>query len=258
MKELLIVFFVITVIIMAMAFPFKTRLMFHTNLLNAKGFYSFKIMKIKLLTGRFYIDDVMQQAYQVVEYDGNYYFISDYNLLATNCTLYLVDGFVADHNLTAGYYSFDENGVMVPTTGVINGYLYVNGVMQHAYQVVDIDGVRYFVGDYNRVATNCTLYLGDNFVAKHNLPAGYYTFGADGAMIASTGVINGYLYVDGIMQRAYKVVKVDDDYYFVSDYNKIATNCTLYLGDGFVANTDLTAGYYNFDADGKMTILGDF
>lgn len=56
MKELLIVFFIITVIIMAMAFPFKTRMMFHTNLLDAKGFYSFKIMKIKLLTGRFYID----------------------------------------------------------------------------------------------------------------------------------------------------------------------------------------------------------
>lgn len=57
MKELLIVFFIITVIIMAMAFPFKTRMMFHTNLLDAKGFYSFKIMKIKLLTGRFYIDN---------------------------------------------------------------------------------------------------------------------------------------------------------------------------------------------------------
>ena len=56
MKELLIVFFIFTVIIMAMAFPFKTRMMFHTNLLNAKGFYSFKIMKIRLLTGRFYID----------------------------------------------------------------------------------------------------------------------------------------------------------------------------------------------------------
>lgn len=56
MKELLIVFFIFTVIIMAMAFPFKTRMMFHTNLLNAKGFYSFKIMKIRLLTGRFFID----------------------------------------------------------------------------------------------------------------------------------------------------------------------------------------------------------
>lgn len=57
MKELLIVFFIFTVIIMAMAFPFKTRMMFHTNLLNAKGFYSFKIMKVRLLTGRFYIDN---------------------------------------------------------------------------------------------------------------------------------------------------------------------------------------------------------
>ena len=39
-----------------MAFPFKTRLMTHINLLETKGFYSFKVMKIKLLTGRFYLD----------------------------------------------------------------------------------------------------------------------------------------------------------------------------------------------------------
>ncbi len=57
MKELLIVFFILMVIIMAMAFPFKTRMMFHSNFLKTKGFYSFKIMKIKLLTGRFYIDE---------------------------------------------------------------------------------------------------------------------------------------------------------------------------------------------------------
>ena len=41
---------------MAMAFPFKTRMMAHINFLNTKGFYSFKVMRIKLLTGRFYLD----------------------------------------------------------------------------------------------------------------------------------------------------------------------------------------------------------
>ena len=57
MKELLIVFFIVTLIIMAMAFPFKTRLMTHINLLSTKGFYSFKVMRVKLLTGRFYLDN---------------------------------------------------------------------------------------------------------------------------------------------------------------------------------------------------------
>lgn len=57
MRELLIVFFVLILIVMAMAFPFKTRLMAHFNFLNTKGFYSFKVMRIKLLTGRVFLDD---------------------------------------------------------------------------------------------------------------------------------------------------------------------------------------------------------
>lgn len=56
MREVLIVFFIVTVFIMAMAFPFKTRVITHINLLNAKGFYNLKVMRIKLLTGRFFID----------------------------------------------------------------------------------------------------------------------------------------------------------------------------------------------------------
>lgn len=63
MKELLIVFFILTVIVMAMAFPFKTRMMAHVNFLNTKGFYSLKVMKIKLLTGRFFLDD--EDGFQV-------------------------------------------------------------------------------------------------------------------------------------------------------------------------------------------------
>lgn len=56
MKELLIVFFIVVLIIMAIAFPFKTRLMTHINFFGEKVFYSFKVMKIKLLTGRMFID----------------------------------------------------------------------------------------------------------------------------------------------------------------------------------------------------------
>lgn len=57
MKEVLIVFFIVTVFIMAMAFPFKTRVITHVNLLNTKGYYNLKVMRIKLLTGRFFIDE---------------------------------------------------------------------------------------------------------------------------------------------------------------------------------------------------------
>ncbi len=57
MKELLIVFLILILLIMAIAFPFKTRFMIHINLFDTQGYYNIKVIKIKLLTGRFYIDD---------------------------------------------------------------------------------------------------------------------------------------------------------------------------------------------------------
>lgn len=57
MRELLIVFFIVVLVIMAMAFPFKTRILTHINFLNTKGYYNLKVMRIKLLTGRFFIDE---------------------------------------------------------------------------------------------------------------------------------------------------------------------------------------------------------
>ena len=57
MREVLIVFFIVVIVIMAMAFPFKTRILTHINFLKTKGYYNLKVMRIKLLTGRFFIDE---------------------------------------------------------------------------------------------------------------------------------------------------------------------------------------------------------
>ena len=40
----------------------------------------------------------------------------------------------------------------------------------------------------------------------------------------------------------------------LNDYDKVAMNITLYLSEKFVAGTDFMAGYYSFDAEGKMII----
>lgn len=56
MKNMLIVFFVSSLILLMLTFPFKSRLMGHFNLIEKKGFYSFKAWRIKLLCGRVYID----------------------------------------------------------------------------------------------------------------------------------------------------------------------------------------------------------
>ena len=54
---MLIVFFVASLILLLLVFPFKARLMGHFNLIEIKGFYSFKIWRIKLLCGRGYLDE---------------------------------------------------------------------------------------------------------------------------------------------------------------------------------------------------------
>ena len=67
----------------------------------------------------FYIDDVMQRAYQLAEYNGDIYFVYDGHKLAKNCRLYLAQQFVegktfADGTpITVGYYDFDADGKMI-------------------------------------------------------------------------------------------------------------------------------------------------
>lgn len=57
MKNILIVFFIFFFIITIIVFPFKIRLMGHFNLMKLIGFYSLKIMFLRLLTGRIVFKD---------------------------------------------------------------------------------------------------------------------------------------------------------------------------------------------------------
>lgn len=52
MRNLLIVFFIISFIFLIVIFPFKTRLMGHLNLIDLKCYYSLKSWVIKLLCGK--------------------------------------------------------------------------------------------------------------------------------------------------------------------------------------------------------------
>ena len=98
------------------------------------------------------------------------------------------------------------------------------------------------------------------------LTAGNYYFGADGKMVVSTapevknGVIDGFLYVNGVQQKAYQLVKLEGSFYFVSDGHKVLVNTYKTLvakhveGKTLADGTALTAGTYYFDADGKMIV----
>ena len=57
MRNLLIVFFVLGLIVLIVLFPFKTRFMGHINLLEKKCYYSVKSWMIKLFCGKICIED---------------------------------------------------------------------------------------------------------------------------------------------------------------------------------------------------------
>ena len=63
--------------------------------------------------GYFYIDGVKQKAYQLVEYNGDYYFISDYNKYVVNKTMFVEARFLTGTAFQPGYYEFGEDGKMI-------------------------------------------------------------------------------------------------------------------------------------------------
>ena len=207
-----------------------------------------------------YINGVQQKAYQLVEFEGDYYFVNDYHKLAKNTTVYLTERFTAEHGLAVGRYEFDAEGKMIIRHGVVGDYLYINGVQQKAYQLIELDGNYYFVDKYNKIAKNTTVFLTEKFTAEYGIAVGRYEFDAEGKMILKHGVVGDYLYIMGELQRAYQLVEFEGNFYFVNDANKIAKNTTVYLSQKFVDGKTyadgsmLAVGRYSFDADGKMIL----
>ena len=153
-------------------------------------------------------------------------------------------------------FVFDENGVFQKDQcGVYND----NGITRwinngmlvwHAGLVKDGDDYRYF--KRNGMVTSV-----ETYVAKTNglLKAAKYTFDAEGRLMKLEGLhedLNGNLcyYVDYVKNYA-GLVEVDGNFYYIASDLKAVKNCTYYV----TKTNDLKpAGYYTFDADGKMII----
>ena len=235
-------------------------------LLKAVIHYNYGKSFTGIKDNHFYINDEMQKAYQLVEFDGDFYFINDYHKIAKSKRIYLsqkfVDGFTYEDGtpLKVGYYDFDENGKMIIHNGVVGDYFYKNNERLKAYQLVEFEGDFYFINDSHKLAKNKTLYLSERFVTGFTyedgtpLQSGYYTFDENGKMVILNGPVGDYFYKDGAMLKAYQLVEFEGNYYFINDSNKLAKNKTIYLTQRFVEGTDLAVGYYEFDADGKMII----
>lgn len=204
-----------------------------------------------------YINGEKQLAYQLVEFEGSYYYVSDGHKIAKNTRLYLnkaVEGktFSDGTPMKKGYYEFDAEGKMLLKNGPIDGYFYKNGVKQQAYQLVEFEGNYYYISDGHKLAMNTRLYL-NKVLEGTGLSAGYYEFDAEGKMILLNGPYNGYFYKNGVKLLAYQLVEFEGNYYYISDSHKLAVNTRVYLNK-VLEGTGLSAGYYEFDADGKMII----
>ncbi len=134
--------------------------------------------------GYFYIDGVKQLAYQLIKYEGSYYFINDAHKYVANKTVYLTAAVLEGTNFQPGYYNFGADGKMILKNGAdADGYFYLDGVKQLAYQLIKYEGSYYFINDAHKYAANKTVYLTAAILEGTNFQPGYYNFGADGKMI---------------------------------------------------------------------------
>ena len=208
--------------------------------------------------GQYFYDEngFMVHAYQLVEFEGDYYFINDGHKYAVNRTIYLSSKHLAGTPFKAGYFEFGADGKMILPSGAMDdGYFYIKGVKQLAYQFIEFEGDYYFISDYNKYVVNKKVYLSSKHTEGTPFKPGYFEFGADGKMILPNGAMDdGYFYIDGVKQLAYQFIEFEGDYYFISDYNKYVVNKKVYLSAKHLEGTPFKPGYFEFGADGKMIL----
>ena len=218
----------------------------------------------------FYKNNVRLKAYQLVEFEGDFYFIGDSHKILRSQTVQLAEKYVSGFTfadgtpLTAGKYEFDADGKMVIKNGVVGDFFYKNNVRLKAYQLVEFEGDFYFIGDSHKILRSQTVQLAEKYVSGFTfadgtpLTAGKYEFDADGKMVIKNGVVGDFFYKNNVRLNAYQLVEFEGDFYLISDANKITRNKRVYLGEQFVKwqafedGTPLTVGYYEFDENGKL------
>ena len=210
--------------------------------------------------GYLYIDGVKQLKYQLIEFNGDYYFINDGDKYAKNARLYLSSTYVAGTGFEAGCYDFGDDGKMILRNGLVDDSYYVNGKRSPLlYRFIEIDGDWYFIYDGYKIAKNAHLYISGAFLSGTDFEAGYFDFDDQGryyvpAALEDGAADDGFFYINGVKQSRYQLIESEGDWYFINDGDKYAKNTKLYLSNTYVAGTNLSAGLYEFGADGKMIV----
>ena len=134
--------------------------------------------------GYFYLNGVKQLAYQLIEFEGNYYFIGGYNKYVTDKKAYLSAERVEGTPFKAGNYYFDADGKMELKNGPdADGYFYLKGEKQLAYQLIEFEGNYYYIASGHKYVTDKKVYLSATRVEGTPFKAGNYQFDAEGKMV---------------------------------------------------------------------------
>ncbi|MEE1327825.1 MAG: hypothetical protein UHS47_04705, partial [Oscillospiraceae bacterium] len=187
----------------------------NTNGVIPSGVYTFgadgKMVINHGVVGDYVYDEngFMIHAYQFVKVDDAYYFVNDAHKIARNKTIYLSGQFLEGTNFKAGYFEFGVDGKLILQNGAMDdGYFYIDGVKQLAYQLIQFKGDYYFINDRHKYAVNKTIYLSGQFLEGTDFKPGYFEFGADGKMVLKNGAMaDGYFYIDGMKQYAYQLIE---------------------------------------------------
>ena len=210
---------------------------------------------------RYYIDNVAVAAGLVQDREGNYYYINSTKKAVKNC-VYAFSEKNANGLLPAGKYTFAADGKMVYKQGVVldsDGEVryYIDNVAVAAGLVQDREGNYYYINSTKKAVKNC-VYAFSEKNANGLLPAGKYTFAADGKMVYKQGVVldsDGEVryYIDNVAVAAGLVQDREGNYYYINSTKKAVKNC-WYAFSASKANGLLPAGKYAFDADGRLIL----
>lgn len=214
--------------------------------------------------------------------ENDYYFVGNDGYAIRNRSYYITTQ-NANGLLPSGRYTFDDDGTVVDLPELLAGEDYANGLIRfssgkvqymengkatYAGLVQSDEGDYYFISSSLRELKNIQYSIPAN---KTNglLPAGTYSFGADGKITALPTILAGEDYYNGLIRMSNGVVQYlqdgkatyaglvmsdDGDYYFIGPALRAICNST-YTVNATRSNGLLPADVYSFDADGKLTDL---
>ena len=206
----------------------------------------------------YYINADGTTATGLVKVGNDYYYFKSSTFAAVKSEHYWAS--VTNDLLPAGYYDFDEDGKIIfektdeTLNGIVDGYYYVDGVKTYGGLML-IDGKYYYANSKGQIITDNSKY----WISKTNdlLPAAFYNFGSDGAIIFEetdetlNGIVDGYYYVDGVKTHG-GLMLIDGKYYYANSKGQVIKDNPKY----WISKTNdlLPATFYNFGSDGAIIL----